>query len=378
MLRETETLWNSPLQQYGLQSSPGLQFDPSVSPPTDAVVRFTVNYTIQDTRKGARFTSGEELEIYLSNPKGTYGGAPSNAFRFPVASSSAPPFSKPTGRLENNNGPQSQLGMLTFNYGKRKGVTIDLDQRRKEGRVNSSSADSKFSPKSHPFFLLSPDALPPGTPAIVLEQARAAFSCSVTMNTQQNYATSVRHLKDAEVAMGRKFSLPMTSQERAFFVSHMIGKGLKKSTINGYLSALRHYELASGAPHPAENSELTKHLLVGHDNSQRDPRVAVMEKQRRPFTAQMLKLLGHSIAASNKPEYEQSMLWTVALVAFWGTMRLSELLCENRFDFNEKCSLMISDLFLNKESIGIWLRSEKIASVYGNVIVIWNLPSRPD
>ena len=116
----------------------------------------------------------------------------------------------------------------------------------REKKNNSSSAESKFSPNPHPFFRLSPSALPPGTPNIVLEQARAAFSCSISKNTQQNYATSVRHLKDAELAMGRNFSLPMTSQERAFFVAYMMGKGVKKDTINGYLSALRHYELALG------------------------------------------------------------------------------------------------------------------------------------
>ena len=92
----------------------------------------------------------------------------------------------------------------------------------------------------------------------------------------------------------------------------------------------------------------------------------------------MSKLLGHSIASSNRPEYEQSMLWSVALVAFWGSLRLSELLCEERFCFNEKYSLMTSDLFINKESIGIWLCSEKIASEYGNVVEIWSFDSRPD
>ena len=66
------------------------------------------------------------------------------------------------------------------------------------------------------------------------------------------------------------------------------------------------------------------------------------------------------------------------LVAFWGSFRISELLPEERYSFNEKDALMVSDLFLNKDSIGLWLRSEKVSSDYGNVIEIWKLDSRPD
>ena len=71
-------------------------------------------------------------------------------------------------------------------------------------------------------------------------------------------ALGVRHLKAAETALGRTFSLPMNSEERAFFTCFLIKKGLKKATIANYLTAIRHYELASGAQHPAENSELTR------------------------------------------------------------------------------------------------------------------------
>ena len=101
--------------------------------------------------------------------------------------------------------------------------------------------------------------------------------------------------------------------------------------------------------------------------------MAAYQKQRRPITGNILKLLSHSIASHVSSEYEQSLLWSVCLVAFWGSFRISELLCEFRHKFNSKSSLMPSDLRFEGDSVGIWLRSEKVANPFGNVVEVWKL-----
>ena len=169
---------------------------------------------------------------------------------------------------------------------------------------------------------MSVNALPVGTPESVVNRAKAVFSCSLSKNTQNNYATAIRHLYSAEAKLGRKFSIPMTEAERTYFTLFLIERGVKRATISGYLSALKHYELSKGVPKPSENSSLVKHLLTGHENLQRDPGRAILQKQRRPITGQILKLLGHSIATSGRSDYEQSLLWLVCLVAFWGSFRI--------------------------------------------------------
>ena len=113
----------------------------------------------------------------------------------------------------------------------------------------------------------------------------------------------------------------MTGEERVFFTTYMINTGVSKATISGYLTALRHYELAQGVAIPAQNSELSKQLMKGHENVQRNPAVSAFKKQRRPVTGLILKLFGHALAKSAKSLYEQSLYWTVALVAFWGSFR---------------------------------------------------------
>ena len=148
----------------------------------------------------------------------------------------------------------------------------------------------------------------------------------------------------------------MTNEEKSFYTTYLISTGVSKATISGYLTALRHFELASGVANPTKNSELSKQLMQGHENIQRNPAEAVTKKQRRPVTGLILKLLGHALAKSSKSSYEQSLFWTVALVAFWGSFRIAELLCEFRHSFNSKDSLMVSDIRFESKSASIWLR----------------------
>ena len=307
----------------------------------------------------------------MENPRGYYPPGPEGAFKFPVSSSEAPSFTKSSG-ISSTDERLSESGNLVINSGKHKGVVLNIANRRIKVN-NASSAPSKFCKTPHPFFNLVSSALPEHTPEEYVSRAKESFSCSVSRNTMSNYATAVRHKLEAEAKLGRSFSLPMSNEERAFYTTFLIGKNVKKATIAGYLTAIRFYELSQGAQVPALNTELTKHLLKGHENLQRDPKKAVLDRQRRPITGSMLRLLGHSIASSITSEYEQSLLWTVCLTAWWGSFRMSELLCEFRHEFNSLSSLMPSDIQFHEDSIGIWLRDEKVPSQFGNVIEIWKL-----
>ena len=101
---------------------------------------------------------------------------------------------------------RGRLDTLTLNDDKRKNVQIDLRKRRKAS-TNVPSAPAKYSVNAHPLFELAQEALPEGTPGHILEQAKRVFSCSITRQSQQNYATAVRHLADAECSLGDTFNI---------------------------------------------------------------------------------------------------------------------------------------------------------------------------
>ena len=213
----------------------------------------------------------------------------------------------------------------------------------------------------------------------MLEKTRDVFSCSIARKSQQKYATAVRHLKAAEVTLGRSFSMPMTDAERAYLTAYMVGKGLQKETVQNYLSNLRFYELAQGMPNLAKNSELTHHILIGAENRARNPITASLKKERRPITIQMLRLIGHSLAVNEKWNvFEKSLIWTVALLAFWGSFRCGELCSEFRHQFDPKFALMPADIQFQGEAVAVWLRNKKVASRLGNIVEVWGLPARSE
>ena len=234
VLWESPICWHQPEKTMGLSTTMGWFMDPSMPLPTDTMVRFATNYVMQSTRRGTRFTSGEQLDAFLENPRGYYMAAPAGAFKFVVPSSPTAEFREVSGVYNSSHVHHniSQSGNKVRSYG-------GYFKGQKDLATNSNSAPGKYVKEPHPYFFLSPSALPIGTPPGILNKAQESFSCSVSRNTQSNYATAVRHMKMAEAALGRQFNLPMTEFERAYFTTFIINKGVKKCTAAGYWTALR-------------------------------------------------------------------------------------------------------------------------------------------
>ena len=173
------------------------------------MTRYIVDHIIQSTRTGNRSTEGEQMAAYLRNPRGYHPAAPSGAYKFHVPSSANPTFRKISGTPLTSSG---QSGKLIFTGGKREGICIDLNRRKMGKTPGSDFAPGKYVTEPHPFFLLSTSALPPGSSDSLIAQARESFSCSIARNTQNSYATAVRHLKSAEQDLGCAISVPMSEE----------------------------------------------------------------------------------------------------------------------------------------------------------------------
>ena len=73
------------------------------------------------------------------------------------------------------------------------------------------------------------------------------------------------------------------------------------------------------------------------------------------------------------------MRWAIVLNAWWGSFRIGELLSKNRHTYCPKNSLLASDVTFNENSVSFWLRSPKIErQKTGDVVEVWNIPSRAD
>ena len=195
--RECDCFLYEPQVAHALATTPGIFMDPTSPSMTDTLVRFAVSHIVQSTRRGARFSTGEQVAGYLENPKPRYSEHPPGAYKFPVSSTDSPCFSKTSGM--NVVDGSCQLGKLVFFSGKRKGKCIDLSNRKKMNVAsNCSTAPPKYTSNANPMLKLSPTALPVGTPTALVNKAQESFSCSIARNTQSNYCTAIRHLKNLE------------------------------------------------------------------------------------------------------------------------------------------------------------------------------------
>ena len=85
--------------------------------------------------------------------------------------------------------------------------------------------------------------MPPTASSVDVKRAQAYMAASAKSSTWTSYATAVRHMRDAEKALGRSFASPPTNQEIAFFVTHLSKRGISISKVSAYLSEIRTFSV---------------------------------------------------------------------------------------------------------------------------------------
>lgn len=211
--------------------------------------------------------------------------------------------------------------------------------------------------------------VPDGYHVIIKE----AIAASVSADTKSNYNTALRMLASCQEALNRSMRLPLSDQDVLCFVSFMANRNVKDTTISGYLSGIRLALLSTG--HECDNlrTPVVKQVLKGIHNLRGDPEVEVKKKTRRAMTIAHLRLLGHALAKSKVSDYLKSMVWAVALLAFWGALRIGEVLCPLSGAFDEKSTLLVSDVEIASEIIRVWIRSPKKCTPTGDVIEVFTV-----
>ena len=224
--------------------------------------------------------------------------------------------------------------------------------------------------------------VPPKTEVLLGEGAPASYhaiisqaiAASVSADTKSGYSTALRMLALCQSTLGRVMELPMSDSDVLCFVAFMAQRNVLDTTISKYLSAIRYALLCAG--HECENlrTSVVKQVLKGIHNLRRDPSALVQKKTRRAMTVFHLRLLGHALATSNMSAYLKSALWAVSLSAFWGSLRIGEVLGPLVKAFDPKSSLLLSDVGISEKGYKLWIRSPKKCTPSGDVIELFHVP----
>ena len=389
-LWEIPVSWHRPLPNLSLLTTPGINyFSTDGLACTDPQLRWGMSWVINECRKGKAITSGSEWTEYIKAPTPTYPTRPTR-HSFVVTFSPDPVFSgQNSGRRivsvvgqasdSSNKDSINPLNDKISVVRAGKVVNIIKPSKRQLARKATPTALPKYCSTPRPQFRLSSSALPLGSSAELIEAASKAFASSVSTRTQSNYNTALNHLEKAETLLGRKFCNPPLESEIAYFVSYLIQKGLSKPTIMNYMSGLRFIMMSRGSHSPTPASPLTSQLLSGMVNIKKDAVKEATKCRRRPITLNMLILLRHAIATHPTwTPYQKSLRWSVILLGFWGSFRMGELVCKEKFKYHESTALLPTDIQFQTDSVSIWVRSPKIWSEGGDVIEVWSVTENPD
>ena len=177
--------------------------------------------------------------------------------------------------------------------------------------------------------------------------------------------------------MGQKFTWPLNKEVlRGFAVFCSSVKNLKPASVRAYMSAIVCLHRIKGFTTFEINDSLVNAILKGAANllmSSPNP----PSNTRRVVTIPILRHLGHKLCKSGWTETTVQNVWTAALTAFFGTMRMGELLSQKETEFDPSATLTWACVkYRPDNSFLLHVKLPKMGTVEGEFVDIFPFPHR--
>jgi hypothetical protein len=151
-------------------------------------------------------------------------------------------------------------------------------------------------------------------------------------------------------------------------------KKLSPSTIVSYMSNLKLIHELRRLNCSAFKSFLCKTHIRGAQN------LAFYNQQhkgnKKVFSLALLRIMGHNIAVCDWSIHSKSIVWTAALVAFFGSFRFGELVAKSETTFNVHETLLWKDIkFFDDNSVRIHNKIPKNRTANGEYVSLFEFDS---
>ena len=217
-----------------------------------------------------------------------------------------------------------------------------------------------------------------GLPEVIQETLADTVNYAISKNTKSTYSTAVNNLNACREELQEPMNLPLEERDVLMFIGFCIKKGNQGNTVKSYLSGLKKYHVALGYKNFDYMSPLVKEVLEGQNKKMtRFPKKE--EGGRIPCTLNILKLIKHELKLSRLTPDEKIVVWATCTLAFYGALRIAEVLCKDQFEYDPLDTLQKGDIKVcpadktGKESVSIKIRNsktskgkEELVSIYAN------------
>lgn len=179
-----------------------------------------------------------------------------------------------------------------------------------------------------------------------------ALGLSVAASTQKSYLRAVRLFLRFRRDHRLGDVLPIPVQQLLHFCVHLHRRGLAPQSIRGHLSALAFWSKAQGVQDNTGDFRIKK-VLEGWSRER-----GRLKDSRAPLSPNILKGLRAKWVDICISPYEALLFHAAALIAFFGALRIGELVLSSKHDRSNR-ALLYSNVSFVGQSVTLLIRSSK-------------------
>ena len=181
------------------------------------------------------------------------------------------------------------------------------------------------------------------SPAIKGKYARELVrvaNCALATNTWKAYKSVWKGIDQISKDTGVTISYPMNSEMVQAILAYYLLKGLKASTIRGYIASFKQAHNVRGLECPALEDKFVDTIIKGAQN-----RESLEEKQPKGVVSvEILRQLWKNLKESDLSLDIKRTLWATITLLFMGSLRPTEALSSRAKEFDESKTLLWKDL----------------------------------
>jgi hypothetical protein len=218
-----------------------------------------------------------------------------------------------------------------------------------------------------------------GTENCVIRDANIEADFQILLNLSLTKSSWAKHmsgwnaLKKFENYCDCTFVWPLSIEIiRSFAVFCTSNLNLKQSTTKSYMSSLRLAHALQGID--CKNFECDKILSMIYSGAKtlQSSRVNTVDK-RRAMSLPLLLVMAHRIQTKNWNHYSKQVLWAVAAIAFFGSIRMGELLSPTNKYSQENVCLTWNDVkFISDDELLLRIPFSKTKKLQGEYVDIFS------
>ena len=139
--------------------------------------------------------------------------------------------------------------------------------------------------------------------------------------------------------------LPWSQRESLIFIDWLVNdRKVASGTINSYLAGIAKFHTLEGFEEPKLKTPLIKQVIKGKQNKEAISKRATNQQGRLAMTVEVMSLLLGKIRKWQEKSNKKRLVWAVATMAFFGGVRIHEILARHESFFDPDFTLLGEDI----------------------------------